>query len=193
MSVRLGDDFGRVLAAARAGEEWAVTSIFRAIQPGLLRYLGAREPGEAEDIAAQVWLEVARSLPAFTGCEDELRALVFTIGRRRLSNVRRGRTRRPDPVDREMLEVIAAVDDPAEAVAARVASADAIARVIRMLRPEQADVVLLRVVADLSVEEVAAIVGKSPSAVRVIQHRALRRLAGQLRGKGVTPPPNSGM
>jgi RNA polymerase sigma-70 factor (ECF subfamily) len=193
MSVRLGDDFGRVLAAARAGEEWAVTSIFRAIQPGLLRYLSAREPGEAEDIAAQVWLEVARSLPGFTGGEDELRALVFTIGRRRLSNVRRGRTRRPDPVDREMLEVIAGVDDPAEAVAARVASADAIARVIRMLRPEQADVVLLRVVADLSVEEVAAIVGKSPSAVRVIQHRALRRLAGQLRGTGVTPPPDSGM
>jgi RNA polymerase sigma-70 factor (ECF subfamily) len=96
-------------------------------------------------------------------------------------------------VDREVLEVVAAADDPAEAVAARVASADAVARVIRILRPEQAEIVLLRVVADLTVEEVAAIVGKSTSAVRVIQHRALRRLAGQLRGNGVTPPPGSGM
>ena len=193
MSLRLGDDFARVLAAGRAGQEWAVTSIYRAIQPGLLRYLRAREPHEAEDIASQVWLEVARLLPGFSGEEDELRALVFTIGRRRLANVRRGRTRRPETVDHERLDVVAAPDDPAATVEARAASRDAIAQVVRLLRPDQADVVLLRIVADLSVEEVAVIVGKSAAAVRVTQHRALRRLAEQLRRSAVTPAPDAGM
>ena len=193
MSLRLGDDFARVLAAGRAGQEWAVTSIYRAIQPGLLRYLRAREPREAEDIASQVWLEVARLLPGFSGEEDELRALVFTIGRRRLANVRRGRTRRPETVDHERLDVVAAPDDPAATVEARAASRDAIAQVVRLLRPDQADVVLLRIVADLSVEEVAVIVGKSAAAVRVTQHRALRRLAEQLRRSAVTPAPDAGM
>ena len=127
MSLRLGDDFARVLAAGRAGQEWAVTSIYRAIQPGLLRYLRARERREAEDIASQVWLEVARLLPGFSGEEDELRALVFTIGRRRLANVRRGRTRRPETVDQERLDGVVAPDDPAATVEARAASRDAIA------------------------------------------------------------------
>ena len=179
MSLRLADDFARVLAAGRAGQEWAVTSIYRAIQPGLLRYLRAREPREAEDIASQVWLEVARLLPGFSGEEDELRALVFTIGRRRLANVRRGRTRRPQTVDHERLDGVAALDDPAATVEAAPLH-DAIAQVVRLLRPDQAHVVLLRIVADLSVEEVAVIVGKSAAAVRVTQHRALRRLAEQL-------------
>ena len=70
---------------------------------------------------------------------------------------------------------------------------DAIAQIVRLLRPDQADVVLLRIVADLSVEEVAVIVGKSAAAVRVTQHRALRRLAEQLRRSPVTPAPDAGM
>lgn len=51
--------------------------------------------------------------------------------------------------------------------------------------------VLLRVVAGLSVDQVAAIVGKSPGAVRVIQHRALRRLAAALASEAVTPRPSA--
>jgi RNA polymerase sigma-70 factor (ECF subfamily) len=193
MTVRLGDDFGRVLAAARAGEEWAVASLFHAIQPGLLRYLRARDPREADDIAAQVWLEVARALPRFSGAEHELRALVFTIGRRRASNARRSRARRAEPVNDERLRALAAADDPAAAAVANAGSREAIALVVRLLRPDQADVVLLRVVADLSVAEVAAILGKSTATVRVIQHRALRRLADRLRQNDVTPARDAGM
>jgi RNA polymerase sigma-70 factor (ECF subfamily) len=171
-----------VLAAARAGEEWAVARIFRAIQPGLLRYLAARDASEAEDIAAQVWLEVARRLPGFTGDEHELRALVFTIGRRRLANARRARSRRrAEPVGHDVLAAVAGGDDTAADVEALLLAHDAVARITRSLRPEQADVVLLRVVADLNVDDVAAIVGKSPAAVRVIQTRALRKLARKLR------------
>ena len=48
---------------------------------------------------------------------------------------------------------------------------------IASLAPAQAEVLLLRVVADLSVDEVAKIVGKRPTAVRALQHRAIVTLA----------------
>jgi RNA polymerase sigma-70 factor (ECF subfamily) len=48
-------------------------------------------------------------------------------------------------------------------------------------------VVILRVIGDLGVDEVAAIMGKRRGNIRVLQHRALRRLAQVLQGEGVTP------
>src|SRR5262245_55894292 len=93
MRLLLGDEFAPVLTAARAGEQWAVARLIRSLQPDLLRSLHTREHLEAEDVAAQVWLEVARSLPRFEGTEDGFRALVFTIARRRMLNAKRGRAR----------------------------------------------------------------------------------------------------
>ena len=104
MSVLLGDEFARVMSAAQAGEEWAVARLYRSLQPALLRYLNGREPQDAEDIAAQVWLEVARALTKFEGGEDGFRAYVFTIARRRMLNAKRGRARRrTDAVPMEAL------------------------------------------------------------------------------------------
>jgi RNA polymerase sigma-70 factor (ECF subfamily) len=182
MSVLLGDEFAPVLAAAQLGEEWAVARLFRSLQPDLLRYLRARERWEADDVAAQTWLEVARALGSFAGDEDGFRAFVFTIARRRMLNARRSRTRRRR--DERPVETLApslvARDDPAEETAAWLDSVAAVVRIAELLPPEQSDVVLLRVVGNLSVEDVAAIVGKRPATVRVIQHRALRRLAQEL-------------
>jgi RNA polymerase sigma-70 factor (ECF subfamily) len=156
-----------------------VSHLYRSLQPGLLRYVASREPREAEDVASQVWLEVARSLSRFEGLEQEFRAFVYTIARRRVSNARRTRARHPaDLVPSETLsEGVAARNDPASEAAGNVDSDLAVRRIVGYLSPQQADVVLLRIVAGLPVDEVAAIVGKRPAAVRVIQHRALRRLA----------------
>ena len=182
MSVLLGDEFARVMNAAQAGEEWAVARLYQSLQPALLRYLRARDPQDAEDIAAEVWLEVARALTKFEGGEDGFRAYVFTIARRRMLNAKRGRARRrADAMPMEELSgALPATDDPAEEAAARIDGAAAVARIVALLPPEQADILLLRVVGRLGVDEVAAIVGKRPATVRVIQHRALRKLAREL-------------
>ena len=179
MTLLLGDEFTTVLAAAQAGADWAVARLFRSLQPDLLRYLRVREPSDAEDVAAQTWLEVARALPRFEGAEDDFRAFVFTIGRRRMLNARRSRTRRrAHLVDMATLANVApATDDPVEEVAARVDGESAVQQIRALLPPEQAEIVLLRVVAGLTVEQVAAIVGKQAGTVRVIQHRALKQLA----------------
>src|SRR5262245_42396479 len=195
MSLLVGDDWPRILSAAQAGEDWAVALLFRAVQPALMRFLRARDPQEADDIASQTWLEVARALPDFRGTEENFRAFVFTVARRRMLNARRARfRRRVVPIDVHALaDATPDRDDPAGTVLSRLDADAAVARIVELLSDEQAEIVLLRVVGGLAVEEVATIVGKRPENVRVIQHRALKRLARALRDDDVTPPPAAGM
>lgn len=173
--------FQDVLRAAQAGGERALASLYRAHDPALRRYLRAQVGQEADDIASQAWLDIARNLGAFRGDEDAFRGWAFTIARRRLIDARRRRARRPeDAVDRAVLERVHQPADPAD-IAADAISGDAAARrIAELLPPDQAEIVLLRVVADLDVATVARITGKRPGAVRVAQHRALKRLARAL-------------
>lgn len=175
------EDFEDVLEAAQAGEGWAIARLYDWLQPGLLRYLRWKEPSMAEDLASETWLGVAENLQRFVGDEAALRGWIFTIARRRLADHRRreGR-RRTSPVPDTALAEMVAPDDPSDQVTARLSAQAAIARLTSVLTPDQAEVVVLRVVGGLPVEEVARVLGKRPGTVRVLQHRAVRRLAGQL-------------
>jgi DNA-directed RNA polymerase specialized sigma24 family protein len=82
-------EFDAVLAGAQAGAEWAVTLLYRDLNPRLLGYLTAREPRAADDLAAEVWLAVAQQLSGFEGTEDAFCAWLFSIARRRLADFRR--------------------------------------------------------------------------------------------------------
>jgi RNA polymerase sigma-70 factor (ECF subfamily) len=66
------------------------------------------------------------------------------------------------------------------------ASAATILSAVAALPEDQAEIIVLRVVAGLGAPEVAQIVGKTPGAVRVAAHRGLRRLAAVLDQRGVT-------
>ena len=156
--------FEEVLAAARHGAPWAVGWLYRRFQPRLLRMLAVIAPHQAEDIAADVWLEVAGNLARFSGDERAFRAWLATTARHRVIEATRRNGRR----------LGRALDDEATE---QMASASFAARVVAVLPPEQADVVLLRVVEGLDVEQVARALGLTPAAVRSLQHRALRRLA----------------
>ena len=173
------------VAAARRGEEWAVNELFRAIQPGLLRYLARQAPGSAEDLAAETWLAAARLLPSFEGSGRDFRAVMFSIARRRLVDQFRGSARRPRLV--ALFDEAGPVEqDPADRTVAALDAQRAVDALVGTLPSDQAEVILLRVVADLSVDEVARIMGRTPGSVRVLQHRALRRLAQQSEARGVT-------
>ena len=178
---RVGESFDDVLSAAQVGAEWAVSILYRSLQPRLLRFLRARAPQDAEDIASQAWLEIARALPRFEGGEDDFRALVFTVARRRLSNHRRAARRRPVvSVGDEALAGIAGGRAAEDEALAQLSGDEAARLITDLLPPEQAEIVLLRVVGGLSANEVAALLGRRPGTVRVLQHRALRRLAKKL-------------
>jgi RNA polymerase sigma-70 factor (ECF subfamily) len=183
-AVPVGERFEEVLEEATAGTGWAIALLYRQFHPRLLRYLRTQEPGEGEDLAAETWLDAARGLRRFKGDEGAFQRWIFTIARRRLIDFRRRR--------RRLARAIGAWDELAEPlefedVGARVVTASgteaALAR-IASLPPDQADVVLLRVVLGFDVADVAKILGKKPGTVRVLQHRALHRLAEQLAREG---------
>jgi len=179
-------EFDAVLAAAKDGAEWAVTELYRDVNPRLLGYLRAREPRAADDLVADVWLAVAQQLWRFEGGEEAFRGWLFSIARRRLADYGRTSIRRAtDPVPPERMDR-AALDDTEVVVLDGLAADEAAAFVVATLPADQADVVMLRVLGGFSVDEVARMLGKRSGTVRVLQHRALRRLHGALTGKPVT-------
>jgi RNA polymerase sigma-70 factor (ECF subfamily) len=178
----LGPDFESVLEAARDGSRGALAALYEDLQPNVLAFLRARVGGraDADDVASEVWVSVAAGLRRFQGDEKGFRGWVFTIARRRLIDARRRQMRHAtDLAPGEAFAAIPADLDPEREVVARLEYQEALA-VLATLPRDQEDVVLLRVVAGLSVEEVGYALGKRPGTVRVLQHRALRRLAETL-------------
>jgi RNA polymerase sigma-70 factor (ECF subfamily) len=178
--------FARTLHAARAGEGWALSELYRDLQPRILRYLRAFEPAEAEDLSSDVWLDVSSGLGRFEGGEPAFRGWAFTIARRRLIDLRRRRvSRATTPVPTDELPERAGTYDVEDQVMKTLGTEAALAR-IATLPPDQAEVVLLRVLAGIGVRDVAAIMDKRPGTVRVLQHRALRTLAAHVAREPVT-------
>jgi RNA polymerase sigma-70 factor (ECF subfamily) len=168
------DSLDDALDEARRGQEWGVVVLFRAFNPGLVRYLRHHVRGFEED---EVWVSAAGLLPRFRGDARAFRALLFTLARRRTVDHYRRNARQPSLIE------LGAADEPVDgsdtetAVVTDLSAQEAIEALVKGLPTTQAEVVLLRVVGDLSVDEVAEILGRSPGSVRVIQHRALQRLA----------------
>lgn len=174
----IGLDFDSVLLAAQEGGEWAFAVLYRDLNPRLVRYLGAKAPGMGDDLAAETWLAAARNLASFQGDEAAFRGWLFTIARRRLVQHWRDSARRPStPSDPESFTELKASDDPETEGMAGVSARETARAIAAALPADQADVVLLRMLAGLDVDQVAEILGKRPGTVRVLQHRALRRLS----------------
>jgi RNA polymerase sigma-70 factor (ECF subfamily) len=103
---------------------------------------------------------------------------VFTIAHHRLIDARRRSARRPAVAEASLPERAAApASDPFD---------PDLIRALGALTADQREVVALRFVADLPIEAVAALTGRSRGAVKALQHRALEALADQL-GEGWSP------
>jgi RNA polymerase sigma factor (sigma-70 family) len=164
--------FETVLTAARLGAEWAVAALHGDLNPRVEGYLRAQAPSAAQSLAADVWMEVGSGLGEFEGDEAGFRRWVFTVARRRLRDLGRG-----TDDDRSTIVAIESADeDRRESEETR----EALARIAE-LPADIAEVMLLRVVGDLSTEEVAAITGRRPGAVRVLQHQGIDRLTEQVK------------
>jgi RNA polymerase sigma-70 factor (ECF subfamily) len=176
----IGPEFPAVLRAAARGDEDAFGRLWQDLQPRLLRYFMVVSPTAAEDLASETWIGVVRGLGRFRGEEVEFRAWVFTIARHTLLDGHRRASRRvtENPMPAGLAEQ-AAPDDPAAAALEGLSTRAALA-VVATLPPDQAEAIVLRVVAGLDVDRVAGIMGKRPGTVRVLTHRGLRRLAERL-------------
>lgn len=169
--------FEQRLEAARHGEQWAVSELWRELQPRLLRFLRARHFDDHEDVASDTWLRVSRGLHSFSGDETQFRAWFFTVAHATSVDAMRRATRRPSvATDDTALTERPALDDTSADALERIDTDRAIA-LLTHLPDAQAEVILLRVVAGLDSEQVSRIVGKRPGTLRVLQHRGLRHLS----------------
>jgi RNA polymerase sigma-70 factor (ECF subfamily) len=187
--VTLGDRFEAVLAAGGRGVPSAIETLYRDLAPVVFGYLRGQGAAEPDDLASDVFVAMVRNLSSFQGDERGFRAWVFSIAHRRLIDERRRLSGRPeDPVDPAWMGGPLAdrrggdVEEEALADLGRQWIVGALAE----LSLNQRTVLLLRVLADLSVAEVAQVLGKSQGAVKMLQRRALLRLAKRIEREGVT-------
>jgi RNA polymerase sigma-70 factor (ECF subfamily) len=173
------DRFDDVLLAARAGAEWAWTRIYGELAPKVVGYLRAHGAGDPEDVAGEVFLQVVRGLPDFDGGKADFVAWTFTIAHRRLVDDLRRRGRRPVEVaPADAIERAAGTGGDVQEDAEERMALESVRAAIDELAPDQRAVVLLRIIGDLTIEEIARVVGKRPGAVKALQRRGLRRLEG---------------
>jgi RNA polymerase sigma-70 factor, ECF subfamily len=170
-------DFEQTLQLAQAGDQRAIGALYRELNPLLRRFFAARARDAADDLAQDTWLSVSESLAGFEGDERGFRSWFFTIAYRRLADHHRRASRlRETTADPDVLVAMA----PGVEQDDRASMEAALHDLVDGLSTDQADIVLLRVVVGLDVDQVAEIVGKRPGAVRVAQHRALRQIASRV-------------
>jgi RNA polymerase sigma factor (sigma-70 family) len=181
---RFDGEFDTVLAAARAGSPRALTRIFTALAPvveGYLRMQGAFEP---EDLTSEVFLAVLRNLGSFDGDEPGFRSWVFTIAHRRLLDERRRAFRRPPPGPLSEALDMSAPDDVEGTVVATLGE-ERVRGLCERLSDDQRDVLLMRLLGRLTIDEVAAIMERTPGAVKALQRRGFLAISRLIEREGV--------
>ncbi|MGW1157325.1 RNA polymerase sigma factor [Streptomyces sp. NPDC002519] len=179
-------ELGTVVERAQQGDEAAFAVAYRIVQPGLLGYLRGLVGDDAEDVASDAWLEIARDLGRFSGDGAGFRGWTATIARHRaLDHLRRQKVRpRPAVLDGDVLQLPGRHDTHEQALESL--STEHALELISRLPRDQAEAVLLRVVVGLDGPAAARVLGKRPGAVRTAAHRGLKRLARELAAPGVT-------
>ena len=191
----IGPAFPEVLAAARVRAPWAFEAIYRDLAGPVTGYLRLHGAAEPDDVASEAFISVLTGLESFAGDEAGFRAWVFTIAHRRLVDEQRRAGRRPATTDDGEAALLERCGGDAEEDALVALGVQRVRDLCSRLSPDQRSVLLLRVLGDLTVEQVAAVVGRSPAAVKALQRRGLLALSGDVvtqRAPLRTPPAMTG-
>ena len=172
------EDLAADVVAASAGSVPAFERIYRRLAPSIASYLRWNGASDVEALTNEVLAQVHRSLGRFSGDGAGFRSWVFTIAHRRMVDDRRRTSRRPVVAHAEVGDHAPTGDAEEDAFAA---IGDAQLRaLLERLSPDQRAVLLLRIVVDLPLEDVAVTLDKTVGAVKALQHRALATLRRNL-------------
>jgi RNA polymerase sigma factor (sigma-70 family) len=173
-----------LVSAAQQGSQIAFERLYRSLAGSVAAYLRWRRVSDPDGLTNEIFAQVHRKLASFQGDEQGFRSWVFTIAHHRTVDDHR-RSARQVLVDasgdvEDTPNVPDAVTGDVEQEAFATLGSDRVKQLLSVLSPDQRSVLLLRVVADLSVEDVASILGKRPGAVKALQHRAVGTLRRHL-------------
>ena len=188
--------FEHILGAAQAGDGWAFTRLYESLAPSVAGYLHAQGAEEPEDLTSEVFMRVFTGCGSFEGTEAQFRSWVFSVAHCRLVDARRARSRADhvQPFDGKTLDNDRAPTTPAaeDEALGRLAT-ERTAELLAELTPDQRDVLALRLIGQMSVQEVATALEKPTGAVKALQRRAMatlrRRMGVSHVVPGAEPPP----
>lgn len=167
-------DEDALVAAARNGGGWAFERLWERLAPTVAAYVRARGVADADDVTSEVFLAAFARIGDFAGDGVQFRRFVFTLAHHKaVDDIRRRfgpRVPRTQELDAE--------NDPRRAASAedealRDLYGARTQQLLDLLPDAQREVLLLRIVAELDVAEVAQLLGRSHGAVKQLQHRAL--------------------
>jgi RNA polymerase sigma factor (sigma-70 family) len=178
------EDLNDLVAKAKGGSQGAFAVIYEILARPVAGYLRSRGVPDVEDVTSEVFLAVFAGIGRFQGDAEGFRSWVFTIAHRRCVDHWRRTGRRPAT---EPLEPDDAGTAPsAETAALENVGEERVRALLARLSSDQRDVLLLRIVGDLTVDQVAEVLGKTSGAVKALQHRGLAQLRKAVSGEGVT-------
>ncbi|HEX6196632.1 MAG TPA: sigma-70 family RNA polymerase sigma factor [Jiangellaceae bacterium] len=180
-----GEAFASVLMAARANAPWAFERLFATYAPRVKAYVQTNGAVEPDEITNDVFLAAFQALAKFEGDEPGFRSWLFTIARRRVIDEHRKRSRRVVAVATEQPAEMDGAGGDVEAEALENITSQWVVEVLNQLSADQRDVLLLRTVADCTIEQIAGILGKRPGAVKALQRRGLAAAKKILAQQGV--------
>jgi RNA polymerase sigma-70 factor, ECF subfamily len=175
MGRRDRDDGDDLINGFRGGESWALTAVWNRYSSPVTAYLRGRGLADAEDISSEVFLQVFRTTERFRGDEKALRTFIFSVAHARYVDDVRRTSRRGVVVE---FDAVAhdGLTESAEAATMKLLAQERVEQLLDALSPDQKEVLLLRIVADLSLEQTAAVLDKTVGAVKALQHRGLAAL-----------------
>lgn len=184
-----GAELDAAVLAAGQGDRAALEAVLASVQDPILRYcrgrigVGERHLFSADDIAQEALMAVMTALPRYRDQGRPFMAFVYGIASHKVADAMRvvGRTK-SDPTD-VVPETPTVVGGPEQLAIAADTSAR-MKQLLEILPEKQREVVILRMVVGMSAEETAQMVGSTPGAVRVAQHRALTKLKEELTRSG---------
>jgi RNA polymerase sigma-70 factor (ECF subfamily) len=163
---------------AKAGDQTAVTQIYERYAAAIYRYIyfRVREAELAEDLQAEVFLRMLEGIHRYEERGWPISAWLYRIAHdRTVDTIRRRRSRKHVP-----LELWGGSCDGPENMVSAQLDYEELARTLEVLTDDQRQVILLRFMADMSVQEVAKALGRTEGAVKALQHRGLQSLARRL-------------
>ena len=178
--------FDGILRAAQAGADWAWRDLYEDIAPRIASYARASRVPDPEAVVGDVFLGAVQSLGTFEGDRRAFHTWMFTLARHAvIDEHRKSMRRRTAPLPPEVLAELGPPGD-AEQESLRALAEERVRDALAPLTSEQRDVLLLRIVAGLTIDETARVLRKSQGAVKGLQARALASLERRLSPGAVT-------
>ncbi|HVO44074.1 MAG TPA: sigma-70 family RNA polymerase sigma factor [Aggregatilineales bacterium] len=173
----------KLLLRARQGDQRAISEIYERFFPPVFAFIRIQveKTDLAEDIASEVFIRLVETIGGRSGPQQNLRGWLFTVARNQIHS-HYGKTRRIQMTSLDDDSPLSSEGD-LEIETIRSLDVERARQALRQLLPEQREVLIFRFIEALSLEETSTIMGKSVSAVKSLQFRALnalRRLMGEV-------------